>query len=75
MTRKGMETGVKLPSSYDGGNPAVNFWLAILNKAKVDNAPMWQDFQGTELYKEGSSGIPDSLEVAWWVSRYVREDK
>ena len=71
MRKKGSKNSVSLPSGYGLGIPAVNFYLAILNKAKQDEAQMWIDFKGTPLYERGLLGVPDSLEVAWWVSRYI----
>lgn len=71
MTKRGVKTGAKLPSSYDGGTPAVNLLLAVLNKSKQENAVMWIDFKKTELYEDGVSNIPDGLEIAWWVSEYL----
>ncbi len=73
VKRAGRKNGNKaqLPSSYDGGYPAVNFFLAILNRSKEDKSQMWQDFQKTELYGQGLKGVPDSLQVAWWVSNYI----
>ena len=74
MTKKGQKTGAKLPSSYDVGNPAVNFYLAILSNAKEEHAPMWKDFKKTELYKQGQRGVPDGLETAWWVALYLKSN-
>lgn len=67
--KKGSRNKVPLPSNYDGGEGAVNFYLAILSKAKQDDAQMWQAFQGTGLYQ----GInKDPLQVAWWVCEYLK---
>ena len=68
MTRKGQKTGIKLPSSYDVGDGAVNIWLAILLKAKRDKAQMWLDFEKTEL---GGRNV-DPLSKAEWVSGYIK---
>ena len=75
MTRKGVKTGAKLPSSYDTGEPAVNFYLAILAKAKRDKAQMWLDYKRTELYQPHRRNISAEaeLETAWWVSNYLTD--
>lgn len=75
--RTGSKNKVRLPSSYDVGTPAVNFYLAILRQAKADEdinweTGMWVDFQKTELYKRGRN--VDPVEVAEWVSEYIKED-
>lgn len=68
---KGSKNQMYMPSSYEIGIPAVNFFLAILNTAKKDKAQMWLDFQGTELYKIGLGGSVDGFGVAEWVSKYI----
>ena len=72
---KGSVNMVKLPSSYDTGCPAVNFWLAILGQARKDinwhyAKIMWADFKEAEYYGRKS---PDILGTAWWVVEYVNE--
>lgn len=83
--KRGARTGVQLPSRYDGGNPAVNFWLAILLRAKADfykchcAREMVRAFvkhRGTTLQhfmnpKRRGRGV-DSLEEAWWVCKYIK---
>jgi len=61
-----------LKSGYDGGNPYVNVCLAILVLAKEDDALIWQEFKGTELYRDNSGRNVDSLAVALWVSDYLK---
>ncbi len=67
MRIKGSKNKAQLPSRYEGGTPAVNFWLAILLKAKKDSAQMWLDFEKTELCGRNI----DPVSKAWWVSNYL----
>lgn len=74
-----MTNKVYSPSSYEIGNPAVNLMLAVLRQARADEGTeyeneMWVEFKGTELYRDGLKGIPDALEVAWWVALYIKFD-
>ena len=71
MRTKGSKNKVKLPTSYEMGCPAINFYLGILRQAKADNAQMWVDFQKTELYTAGIKGKIDALETAWWICKYL----
>ena len=71
----GSPNTVKLPSNYDKGDGAVNFWLAILGQARKDDRwhyakIMWADFEETEYYGRKS---PDILGTCWWVVEYVNE--
>ena len=71
----GSKNSVKLPSRYDTGDGAMNFWLAILGQAKKDTGwhyakIMWSDFKKTEYYGRNA---PDVLGTAWWVVEYVNE--
>ena len=56
-----------------GGDGAINFWLAILGKAKSDTQYhyariMREKFEASEYY----SNNVDSLSTAWWVCEYVK---
>ena len=77
MRTPGTKNSVKLPSRYEIGNGAVNFWLAILGQAYKDKGwhyakIMRADFQRTELYRMGKRS-PDILGTVWWVVEYVNE--
>ncbi len=69
---KGSKNQMQLPSSYAVGEGAVNFYLAILARARADNADMWVDFKKSEFY-EGQN--KDALQIAWWVCQYINEVK
>lgn len=72
----GSKNTVKLPTRYERGYPAVNFWLAILGQAYKDTKwhyarEMRADFEKTGLYRQRNA--PDILGTAWWVVQYVNE--
>ncbi len=83
----GIKNSVKLPSRYEIGNSAVNFWLAILGQAKKDfhnwhyakeMVKAFVKHRGTTPQhflnpkRRGRRNI-DPLEEAWWVVEYVNE--
>ena len=78
-----MKTGVKLPSSYDGGFPAVNFFLAILARAIADAdmfpqakimVEAFAEYKGITLKEFLAHKIKytDPIQDAWWISEYIK---
>ena len=87
--RVGRKTGSKnakaMPARYEGGFGAVNFWLSILLRAKLD-FHKWHDakkmvnayvkYSGITLqhflYPKRRGKHIDALEEAWWVCEFVK---
>lgn len=81
----GSKNTVQLPARYEGGFGAVNFWMSILLRAKLDY-PKWHyakemvnsfvKHQDTTLQHflnpERRGKNIDSLEEAWWICEYVK---
>ena len=59
----------------------IELCLSVLLRAKEDNmlspsyGAMWKEFRETPLYSKGEAGCVQSMEVAEWVMRYIREIK
>ena len=59
----------------------IELCLSVLLKAKEDNmlspnyGAMWREFKETPIYSKGEAGQVQSMEVAQWVCRYMREIK
>jgi len=45
--------------------------VAILERAKLDNAKMWKDFKKTEIYRRGKYGRCSTNEIVEWVAEYI----
>ena len=87
--KRGRKLGSKnarpMPARYEGGFGPVNFWLAILLRAKID-FQKWHyakelvkafvEWRGMPLedFLETRGMNVDGLEEAWWVCEFVKEE-
>ena len=71
---KGIKNTVSYPRTFKG-DPVIDFWLAILWKAKVDvnwyhARLMWGEFLASEHYRDRV----DALATCWWICEYVQDN-